>query len=244
MFVISMAGLSSRFFDAGYSQPKYTLPAFGETLFSRSMRSFEHYFNDAPFLFITLDQFDAEAFVRSECRSLGITDAEVIVLDEPTRGQAETVFVGMEALGRPEQSITIFNIDTAMPGFRQPDFMHACDGYLDVFVGAGANWSYVRPASPDSDRVVETAEKKPISNLCSTGLYHFASSVDFCAAYQQQIEIGLEGLAGGEIYVAPLYNLLIDAGKDIRYRIVDRADIEFFGTPDEYSALLANSDSR
>jgi hypothetical protein len=244
MFVISMAGLSSRFFDAGYSQPKYALRAFGQTLFCHSMRSFESYFSDTPFLFVTLGEFDAADFVRSECASLGITDARIIELDAPTRGQAETVFAGLDALGRPETPVTVFNIDTAMPGFVQPAFATDCDGYLDVFVGSGANWSYVRPASPDSDRVVETAEKQVISNLCSTGLYYFKSSGSFCDAYLQQMEAGLEGLTGGEFYVAPLYNMLIGKGQDIRYRLVPRDEVIFFGTPAEYEALLENPSSR
>jgi hypothetical protein len=139
--------------------------------------------------------------------------------------------------------ITIFNIDTAEPDFVQPDFADECDGYLDVFVGTGDNWSFAKPASACSDRVVETAEKNPISNLCSTGLYHFASSDDFLMACKSQLEAGLEGLTRGEIYVAPLYNILIANGKDIRYRILDREDVIFFGTPAEYEALLSEPNS-
>ncbi|HGG7172902.1 TPA: capsular biosynthesis protein, partial [Escherichia coli] len=33
MFVITMAGLSSRFFNAGYTVPKYQLPLHGQTVF-------------------------------------------------------------------------------------------------------------------------------------------------------------------------------------------------------------------
>ena len=91
---------------------------------------------------------------------------------------------------------------------------------------------------------METAEKNPISNLCSTGLYHFASAADLRAAYLDQVEAGLEGLTRGEIYVAPLYNFLIARGRDIRYRVLDREDVVFFGTPAEYEALLAATDSR
>jgi hypothetical protein len=243
MFVISMAGRSSRFFDAGYAQPKYTLQAFGESLFAHSIRSFEAYFETTPFLFITLAEFSAEDFVRAECLRLGIAGAEVVVLDELTRGQAETVYQGLAAIGHRGGPITIFNIDTAVPGFRHPDFVDECDGYLDVFVGSGANWSFAKPAAADSDRVVETAEKNPISNLCSTGLYHFSSADDFRAAYRAQLEGGLSGLTGGEIYVAPLYNFLIASGKDIRYRTLDRRDVIFFGTPDEYDALRATRGS-
>ena len=238
-----MAGRSSRFFDAGYTQPKYTLQAFGESLFAHSIRSFEAYFETEQFLFITLAEFSAEDFVRAECLRLGIAGAQVVVLDALTRGQAETVFQGLDAIGYRAGPITIFNIDTAVPGFTHPDFVGQCDGYLDVFVGSGDNWSFARPESPDSDRVIETAEKRPISNLCSTGLYHFSSADDFRAAYQAQLDGGLSGLTGGEIYVAPLYNFLISAGKDVRYRTLERDAVIFFGTPDEYEALRAERQS-
>ncbi len=233
-----MAGMSSRFFSAGYTEPKYALRAFGDTLFAHSLRSFERYFQDTPFLFITLAQFDAAAFVREQCSRLGIAEARIVMLEEPTRGQAETVFLGLEASNADRQPITIFNIDTAEPGFTHPDFGADCDGYLDVFIGTGDNWSFVRPAGPGSNRVIETAEKHPISNLCSTGLYHFASSADFAAAYRGQLKAGTAGLARGEIYVAPIYNFLIREGKDIRYRIIERSDVIFFGTPAEYESLL------
>ncbi len=243
MIVISMAGMSSRFFDAGYTEPKYQLRAFDESLFAHSIRSFERYFEDTRFLFITLRQYSAAEFVRAECRRLGIADAEIVVLEKLTRGQAETVQKGLATAGVRDEPITIFNIDTAEPGFVQPGFVNECDGYLDVFIGTGDNWSFAKPAADGSDRVIETAEKNPISNLCSTGLYHFASSDDFLAAYQAQLEGGLEGLARGEIYVAPLYNFLIASGKDIRYRILERDDVVFFGTPAEYEALLSAPDS-
>lgn len=238
MFVISMAGMSSRFFSAGYTEPKYALRAFGETLFAHSLRSFERYFADTPFLFVMLKRFDAAEFVREQCALLGIAQARIVVLEEPTRGQAETVYLGLAAIAAGPQPITIFNIDTAEPGFRHPDFVGECDGYLDVFVGSGENWSFAKPAGPGSNRVVETAEKRAISNLCSTGLYHFASSADFEAACRGQLDAGTEGLTRGEFYVAPLYNALIREGKDIRYRIVDRSEVIFFGTPAEYEALL------
>lgn len=244
MFVISMAGMSSRFFDAGYTEPKYALRAFGDTLFAHSIRSFERYFDDTPFVFVTLEQFDASDFVRAQCRALGIGLVEIVVLGEPTRGQAESVYAGLEALGVDAGPITIFNIDTAEPGFRQPDFVADCDGYLDVFEGTGENWSFAKPAPDGSDRVIETAEKQPISSLCSTGLYHFSSAGDFRAAFESQVDAGLSGLARGEIYVAPLYNFLIADGKDVRYRVLERSDVIFFGTPAEYEALLEAPESR
>ncbi|MBD6989485.1 capsular biosynthesis protein, partial [Vibrio parahaemolyticus] len=44
MIIIPMAGMSSRFFNAGYDKPKYMLEARGVTLFEHSILSFKKYF--------------------------------------------------------------------------------------------------------------------------------------------------------------------------------------------------------
>jgi len=237
MFVIPMAGMSSRFFNAGYKQPKYMLEAHGQSLFAHSIRTFSHYFRDSDFLFITLGDYETPAFVDLECRKLGIKSHQTVTLDEVTRGQAETVALGLGKAACSDTPITIFNIDTALPGFRHPDFMHECDGYLDVFVGSGNNWSYVRPDPNAPGRAIETAEKNPISDLCSSGLYFFKSSGEFTRLFEQQADAGIEGQAMNEFYIAPMYNQLINSGKDIRYRVTEKDQVIFFGVPEEYLLL-------
>src|SRR5690606_16535482 len=109
------------------------------------------------------------------------------------------------------------------------------------FRGSGDNWSYVRPVAPNSNRVAETTEKIPISDLCCTGLYHFGSTGIFLDAYEEfskssSLEMGLK-----ETYVAPIYNLLIRDGRDIRYIEVSQNEVIFCGVPDEYEAFKNNT---
>ncbi len=239
MIVIPMAGLSRRFTEAGYTVPKYMLEARGKTLFEHSVLSFEHYFADTPFLFIARDVADTKGFIERHCEALGIERHAIFMLDRETRGQAETVALGIEGSGvRADVPVTIFNIDTFRPGFRFPPVVdEGVDGYLETFVGSGANWSYVNPAAPGSDRVVETREKQEISEYCCTGLYHFRRSGDFMDATAAEAEMPPEQLKGGELYVAPLYNRLIANGADIRFTVVPREEIIFCGVPAEYDAF-------
>lgn len=44
-----------------------------------------------------------------------------------------------------------------------------------------------------------------------------------------------KGKEARERYVAPLYNSLIRNGSDIRYHVIDRGAVTFFGTPGEYA---------
>ena len=242
MIVIPMAGLSRRFTEAGYALPKYMLEAHGRTLFAHAVASFEAYFASHPFLFICRGIAGTPDFVATECARLGIARHYCVVLEAPTAGQAETVALGLERGGvAAAEPVTIFNIDTFRPGFRFPAGfdLAAVDGYLEVFRGSGANWSYVRPVAPGSDRVVETTEKVPISDLCCTGLYHFRAAGQYQAAYRDFADGGAARLGLKELYVAPMYNLLIGQGADIRYDLIEPEGVVFCGVPAEYDAFLA-----
>jgi len=242
MIVIPMAGLSRRFTEAGYTSPKYMLPARGRSVFGHAVGSFAAYADTLPFLFIVRDVAGTPDFVRAECRSLGIREALVVVLDRETRGQAETVEIGMRKAGVPDGApVTVFNIDTFRPGFAFPSFAdEPTDGYLEVFRGEGTNWSYVRPATPDGSLLAETAEKRPISDLCCTGLYHFASAGLYRSAYADYEAALSSADSWRELYVAPMYNLLIQRGCAIRYATIARNDVVFCGVPAEYEAFIAS----
>lgn len=237
--IIPMAGLSSRFSNAGYVLPKYMLYIRNRSLFNLAISSFNKYFDSCRFVFVARNVFDTKTFIEKECELLGIKDFSVVILPSPTAGQAETVLKGIEGANIPKnEPILIFNIDTIRPGFYFPNEISEWDGYLEVFVGSGKNWSYARTVSDDSTRVVETAEKKEISRYCSTGLYYFRSVELFETAYNLNLNTPRDGKK--ELYVAPLYNFLINQEKVIHIHVIDRDDVIFSGVPDEYEQLLKN----
>lgn len=238
MIIIPMAGLSSRFFKAGYTKPKYMLEAHGKSLFDHSVESFKHYFDSEKFVFIVRDVYETPQYVESRAKALNIKDYEIVILNEETRGQAETVALGLDNYQDSDKPITIFNIDTFRPNFLYPELDKLGDGYLEVFKGEGANWSYVRPMNTNSTEIDLTTEKNPISDLCCTGLYHFASAKDYFDAYNHYLSLPQEQWEKGELYVAPLYNYLIKQGKELHYNLIDKEEVIFCGTPDEYLEII------
>ena len=245
MICLPMAGLSSRFFKAGYTAPKYMLDLKGQTVFAHALRSFEAYFTQQPMLIICRADFDTPTFVRAECKKAGLPadKLDLVVLEHETAGQAETVAKGLEAARvDPAQPLTIFNIDTFRPGFRYPTAFDPArvDGYLEVFEGEGDHWSFAAPdeRAAESFKVARVTEKERISNLCSTGLYHFRQVALFQDLYAGIAARDPATLQGGERYIAPLYNTAIQAGKDIRYDLISIEEVCFCGTPAEYEALL------
>lgn len=242
MIVIPMAGMSSRFFKAGYTKPKYMLEAHGQTLFDHSVKSFQAYFSTLPFLFIVRDVYETETFVKKQAQKLGIKEFYIVVLDKETKGQAETVTLGLELLEQQHPDyqgpITVFNIDTFRPNFKFPEVSHRGDGYLEVFRGSGDNWSFALPEKEGSTKVIKTAEKNPISDLCSTGLYHFNRKQAYLDAYQAYVAKPQQEWEKGELYIAPLYNLLIEKGLEVHYHLIDRSEVIFCGVPQEYTDFL------
>lgn len=231
--VIPMAGLSSRFYKQGYTLPKYMLPVGNDTVFYHSLKSFSH-FVDSYYLIIGIKgKLDVD-FVNQQMELLGLNHYEIVLLGSNTNGQAETVYEGIKlSRNKNIDDILIFNIDTFRNKITYPkDFPHnTCDGYLETFIGSGSNWSNVMPDSTSSFLVKYTAEKQSISKYCCTGLYYFKNSKNFNLAYDHWINTHD---ATTEVYIAPLYNYLINEGLQICFTVIDKKDVIFCGVPDEY----------
>ncbi|MCR8686263.1 glycosyltransferase family 2 protein [Campylobacter sp. 1569] len=235
--VFPMAGLSSRFAKAGYELPKYMLKLQKESVFYNVVFGFKKYFDNCSFLFIYRDIHNTKEFIKNECQKLGINTKICIELQNETLGQAHTVMLGLEKANiQDEEEILIFNIDTLRFNFIFPEFIKndEVDGYLEVFEADGEQWSFVLPGK--NNRVLKTAEKDRISNLCSSGLYYFKKTKDFKEVFRYVKNNNL--LVKNEFYIAPMYNYLIDQKKDIRYNRIDINDIIFCGTPQEYERLI------
>ncbi len=235
MIIIPMLGKSTRFFSAGYAQPKYQLPLGDGTVFSSSVQSFEKYFDSEPFLFLVRQDHKARTFVAAEATRLGIKDYRIIEFSRETRGQADSVMLGSSDY-HDNVPILIFNIDTIRHNFIYPDAKKIGDGFLEVFKGDGDGWSFIEPGVGMT--VLSTTEKERISDLCSNGLYFFSRIADFREAFDNYASSGQHVL--GELYVAPLYNYLIKQGRNINFQLVDSSLIDHCGVPEDYEKLKSH----
>lgn len=229
MIIIPMAGLSSRFFKAGFTQPKYMLMAHGKSLFEWSIKSFENYFLNEKFLFICRDVYGTPKFLEEEISKIGIRSYEIVILENETDGQASTVLYGLNNINEDE-GLLIFNIDTWRHNFVFDK--RDSDGYLEVFKGEGDHWSFVLPG--ENEEVLKTTEKVRISDLCSNGIYYFRNKKIFLDAYEK-----LKQEKPTEMYIAPMYNYLIENGESVHFKLVEFNAHTFMGTPTEYNDFLS-----
>lgn len=237
-----MAGQSSRFANAGYELPKYMLPLHGSPLFDWTVLSFKAYFEKEFFLFIARDDQQIRSFLQSRINLLGIRRAYCIYLQSPTRGQAETVFLGLSQFREKNTShesepLAIFNIDTIRPNIQFPHY-HGNNAWVEIFRAAGDNWSFVLPDADNKDIIKECAEKRRISELCCTGLYAFKNVEQFNWSY----DIELKSPSSHELFIAPIYNHLINDGQPVKWYEVDSSEVFLSGTPVEYENLLISDE--
>jgi NDP-sugar pyrophosphorylase family protein len=181
-------------------------------------------------IFICLGEHLAACNLEADIHQrYGRYNPRIVPVESVTRGQACTVLLARESIDNDEP-LLIFNADTYCPTTLTAAldrYDPPADGVLDVFEVAGDRWSFVR--CDPSGRVVETAEKRRISNLASTGLYYFRRGSDFVR--HADAAIAAEETTGGEFYVAPLYNRLVAAGAQVRANQVN--EVWALGTPED-----------
>lgn len=240
MICIPMAGLSTRFAKEGYSKPKYELLAHGRTVFEWSLLGFSKYFETELFVFITLKKHNALEFIQKKCKELGIANIKIVCLENETKGQADSVYQGInQATIDENERLAIFNIDTFRRSVNLETLSNSNKvGHLETFIGSGKNWSNVVPDDKDQNRVKLTAEKKELSQYCCTGLYFWDKYSYFKESFEYYFESLLNEATNEELYVAPMYNYLIDKNKYVAFTIIDVKDVIFCGVPQEYEAVL------
>ncbi len=226
--LITMAGLGSRFSRDGYSVPKYQVKAHGQSLFSWSLQSLSSYRHQA-FVLATLGSDDAP-WLLHEARQIGMADVRVLSRAAPSRGQAETAIDALADVD-PGEPLWIYNIDTHVARGMAPEHLAGAQGCLHVFPSESPGMSFVRYGSDGC--VAEVAEKKVISAWASVGMYGFATAGLFAELYRQGYEEGSITSVGGERYIAPLYQLLLDRGQAVVAPRLELADIDVLGTPAE-----------
>lgn len=231
IIVIPMAGMSSRFLNAGFGH-KYTLEVVGtQTMFDFALKSFEKWFNTAKFLIACKDDF-AVKYAKNHCEKLGIKDFKILNLNSNTKGQAETVYYTLceYNLEYSNDELMIFNVDSQRRNIIIPDD-EVWDTLFDAFYNEESDTSWSFAKVDKNDNILETAEKQKISNWCSTGLYIFRNASLFTDAYREACEDD-----NYNYYIAPLYNNL--RGMTNRLLRCDINDIDILGTPAEYMEYI------
>lgn len=233
--IITMAGLGSRFREAGYNCPKYMIEAKGKSLFEWSMDSLVDYYPHVDKVLLVVRKEDnATQFICEKCRKYGIKSTKIIEIDHLTDGQATTALIAVQQCDSKE-SIMIYNIDTYIEPYEMKYSDIRGDGHIPCFHADGDHWSFVK--LDEEQNVIEVREKVRISDNCTLGAYYFSSGELYKNLYDEYYA-DASHIEKKEKYIAPLYNFMIQMGMSVTMSIVDSEKVHVLGTPDELNLFI------
>jgi len=234
--VITMAGLGSRFRNAGFKIPKYMITAKNKTLFEWSMESLLDYNSNVyKYVFLVQARDNASDFIRDKCKYYNIKNLEIIEIDYPTDGQATTAMLAIPFC-IIEKPVLIYNIDTYIEPFELKLIDISGDGHIPCFHAEGDHWSFVK--LDKNGNVIEVKEKNRISDYCSLGAYYFSSAKLFNDLYNEYFTKENMHDDMKEKYIAPLYNLMIKKKMSVTMITIKSSKVHVLGTPEELKIFI------
>ena len=224
--VVPMAGRGSRFAAQGYALPKPLIPVRGVPMIRLVIDNLRP---SAPhrFTFVCqrphLDDYDLAGHLRDWAPG-----CHVVGIDRVTDGAACTVLLARDLID-PANPLMIANcdqyIDVDIDRYLAALDADDLDGLIMTMHADDPKWSFVGfDAAGKVDRVVE---KQVISDEATVGVYNFRRAGDFVRAADAMIARNLR--VNNEFYVAPVYNLLIEAGANVGVYSVGRVGAGMYG---------------
>jgi dTDP-glucose pyrophosphorylase len=232
--IIPMGGKGQRFIDAGYTIPKSFIKFNGKPMFQHAI---ENLGIDGHYIYIV----QKEHVDLLETYAPHFTpDYDLHILNERVDGSAAACLLAARLLD-PNEPLLTANCDQIMYGWNPMEFLAytrygECDGIIPTFNSNLDICSYAKTMS-NTFSIQEVAEKIVISNHATCGIYYFKHTRFFIYATEEMIRKNIR--TNGEFYMCPVYNELIQIGKDIKIYPVQ--DMRIIGTPELFQEYLSEN---
>lgn len=231
--LIPMAGAGSRFAQAGYTFPKPLIEVHGKPMIQVVVENLNI---DAHYIFLVQNEH-YEKYNLKQVLNLIAPGCDIVQVDGMTEGAACTTLLA-EKLIDNDKPLMLANSDQVME-WDANEAMYAftaanIDGGIMTFKATHPKWSY---AKLDEDGFIcEVAEKNPISDNATVGVYYWKHGSDYVKYAKQMIEKNIR--TNNEFYVCPVFNEAIADGKKIRPKFIDK--MWGIGTPEDLNYYLEN----
>jgi HAD superfamily hydrolase (TIGR01509 family) len=231
--LIPMAGAGSRFQAAGYTFPKPLIDV-----------------ENKPMIQVVVDNLNIEAtyiyVVQKEHRekynldtllNLITPNCKIVEVDGLTEGAACTTLLAKEHIDN-DAPLVMANSDQFVE-WDSNEFMYKMieqkvDGGILTFKATHPKWSFAKV--DEYGYVTEVAEKNPISDIATVGVYYWAKGSDYVKYAEQMISKDIR--TNGEFYTCPTFNEAIADCKKIKTFNIEK--MWGLGTPEDLKYYLEN----
>lgn len=232
--LIPMAGAGSRFEKAGYTFPKPLIEVNGKPMIQLVVENLNV---EAEYVFIVqkehYDKYNLQYLLN-----LISPDCKIVQVDGITEGAACTTLLAKEYIDN-DDALLIANSDQFVD-WNSNEFLYSMqagevDAGILTFESVHPKWSFARVN--EEGLVCEVAEKKPISNKATVGIYYWKQGSDYVKYAEEMIE--KDKRVNNEFYVCPVFNEAIDDG--LRVKTFDIDKMWGLGTPEDLEVFLNES---
>ena len=229
--LIPMAGAGSRFSSAGYTFPKPLIEVNGKPMIQVVIENLNI---DANYTFVVRKEH-YEKYSLQYLLTLIAPGCNIVQVDGLTEGSACTTLLAKEYIDN-EHPLLLANSDQFME-WNSNECLYAfnadgIDAGILTFKATHPKWSYAK-VGPDGF-VSEVAEKKPISNDATVGVYFWKKGSDYVKYAEQMIEKDIR--TNNEFYICPAFNEAILDNKKVRVKEIER--MWGIGTPEDLNYFL------
>ena len=230
--LIPMAGAGSRFEKAGYTFPKPLIEVNGKPMIQTVVENLNI---DAKHIFIVQRVHYEKYNLKYLLNLITNNNCEIVQVDGITEGAACTTLLAKQFIDNDEPLI-MANSDQFIE-WDSNEFMYSMtadniDGGIVSFEATHPKWSFAK--LDDGGFVSEVAEKKPISNIATVGVYYWKKGSDYVKYTEQMIDKNIR--TNNEFYVCPVFNEAI--GDDKKVKVFPIEKMWGLGTPEDLERYL------
>lgn len=234
--VIPMAGLGSRFSEAGYEKPKPFIDVGGQPMIERVLENLHT--SNARYILLVRDEHikNYSSYINSIKKNY---NSVIVPVTHLTKGTACTVLLAKKYILN-QDPLVIANsdqiVDIRFNNFIEDALKRNLDGSILSFIDKEMNpkWSFAKVDK--NDIVIEVKEKEAISNIATVGIYYFKRGSDFVEGATKMI--ARRDTVNGEYYTCPTYNYLIQNQLKIGIYNIHQNQMNGIGTPKDLKKYL------
>ncbi len=237
--IILMAGASEDFAEKGHTYPKYILELQHRPMIQRIIESLE---NIGEKILCIIKKEDQEKYFLGDTVKMLCNNAQCIEIPSNTKGAVCSALFAIDKINSSEELLIVngdqfvkHGIEKAIEHFRERNL----DGGLVCFEAVHPKYSSILVGSDNF--VIQTSEKKPISNIASTGIAYYKSGHDFIKSSFKVIENNVN--TNGNYYVSSTFNEMILEHKKIGIFTIPKKDYISFATYQLYENYLSGKRS-
>lgn len=229
--LIPMAGAGSRFQQAGYTFPKPLIDVEGKPMIQVVVDNLNI---DATYIYVVQKEHRTK-YNLDTLLNLITPNCKIVEVDGITEGAACTTLLAKEFIDNDEP-LVMANSDQFVE-WDSNEFMYKMieqkvDGGILTFTATHPKWSFAKVN--EYGYVTEVAEKNPISDIATVGIYYWSKGSDYVKYAEQMIAKNIR--TNNEFYTCPTFNEAIGDGKKIKTFNIEK--MWGLGTPEDLKYFL------